>query len=156
MSETVEIRNAQVSDGRAICQMCADTVRRVNIRDYSSEQVEKWSKRLELIDRMESRLAEQNGLVAMIGEEIAGVVTWTENGYLDLFYIHADHQGVGIGRQLMHHLINSLPTGVALESDVSITARPFFESFGFEPEAEKTVNIDGVPFTNYSMKLKIK
>lgn len=62
MSKAVQIRKTQVSDALAICQLCADTVRRVNNRDYSSEQVEKWSGRLELVDRMETRLAEQNGL----------------------------------------------------------------------------------------------
>jgi len=118
--------------------------------------VEKWSGRLELVDRMETRLAEQSGLVATKGDDIAGVVTWTENGYLDLFYIHADHQGQGIGSQLMQHLIEGLSQGEEMASDVSITARPFFERFGFKLVVEQTVSIDGVAFTNYSMKLKTK
>ena len=155
MSEGIEIRQVQVSDAASVCDMCAETVRKVNKRDYSTMQVEKWSGRLEMIDCMKGRLNEQNGLVAILNKMPVGIVTWTDEGYLDLFYIHADHQGEGIGARLMNHLVDQLPKGFTLTSDVSITARPFFEKFGFEMDVEQTVAIDGVPFTNYSMKLKI-
>lgn len=39
-----------------------------------------------------------------------------------------------------------------LTSEVSITARPFFEKHGFDVVRENVVNIGGIVMTNYSME----
>jgi quinol monooxygenase YgiN len=46
-------------------------------------------------------------------------------------------------------------TGNELTSDVSITARPFFERYGFTVEAEQHPVSCGVPLTNYTMTKKL-
>jgi len=153
MSKQLVIREVRASDAEKICQLCADTVRNVNKRDYSQVQIDKWAGRLEGVERMRSRLKEQTGYVATYADKLIGVVTRTNDGYLDLFYIHAQHQREGIGTELMHKLLENLTNGTTLISDVSITARPFFEKFGFQIVEQQTAEIDGISFVNFAMRL---
>lgn len=68
-------------------------------------------------------------------------------------YIHKDHQGQGIAHKLYSkiEMEAKLQGQPKLTSDVSKTARGFFESVGFKVITEQTVIRQGVELTNFQM-----
>lgn len=65
-----------------------------------------------------------------------------------------NHQGKGIGKMLMNRLfhegkINNINR---LYTHASITAKPFFEHFGFNEVKRQQVSIRGQILTNYVME----
>lgn len=131
-----------------------DTVRTVNSRDYSPSQVVAWAP--DIIDPAvwRTRFAGQTVFVCEYDGELAGFASYLANGHLDMFYVHARRQGRGIGSALLAAIeADSNSRGISrLDSDISITARPFFERRGFVHLAEQTVHVRGESFTNHRME----
>jgi putative acetyltransferase len=69
-------------------------------------------------------------------------------------YVSKNHQSIGIAAEIYNELekfaqANQLDK---ISSDVSITAKPFFEKKGFEMIREQQVDINGIKLTNYKMQ----
>ncbi|MCV5925126.1 GNAT family N-acetyltransferase, partial [Escherichia coli] len=65
-----------------------------------------------------------------------------------------EHQGKGIGRRLMEHVLNvgKQQRIYKFYSEVSITARPFYERLGFKVVQEQTVEVRGQKLRNFVME----
>jgi GNAT superfamily N-acetyltransferase len=87
-------------------------------------------------------------------DRLAGFAELEPNGHIDRVYVSADHQGQGVGRALIAKIVaEARRLGlVRLFVEVSITARPFFESQGFTVVTPQTVVCRGVEFVNYRME----
>ena len=134
-----------------------DTVRTVNRRDYSAEQVAAWAPEVPDREAWLARLVAPWTLVAedgnLGGDAITGFGQLRSDGRVDLLYVHADRQRRRIGSLLLERLVEiarcqAMPQ---LTVEASITARPFFERAGFETVAEQNVERRGVDFVNYLM-----
>jgi putative acetyltransferase len=151
------IRPYRPADAPALLSLFRDTIRRVNSRDYAPEQVAAWAS--DDIDpahwaaRFEGRFV----AVAEVDGALAGFAELEEDGHIDRFYVSADHQRRGVGRALMDALIaEARRLGVGrVFSEVSITARPFFEAHGFQVITPQTVVARGVEFLNYRMARRV-
>lgn len=149
-----DLRPFRPADAPALLALFKDTVRSVNARDYSPAQVRAWAS--DDIDPVAwaDKFAGRFAVVA----EVAGVpVGFTEleaDGHIDRFYVSADHQGRGVGKRLMASVVaEARRVGVArLFAEVSVTARPFFESQGFVGSAPQTVTCRGEEFVNFRME----
>ncbi|WP_310588054.1 GNAT family N-acetyltransferase [Emticicia sp. BO119] len=122
--------------------------------DYTDEQLKVWASGVENVSRWQSRLAQQYVLVAEINNTIAGFCTLDKGTYLDFLYIHKDYQRHGIAYEL-YNVIESearQQNQTKLTSDVSKTARPFFETMGFCVLSERTLIKHGVELNNYKME----
>jgi putative acetyltransferase len=148
------LRPYRPDDAPALLALFKDTIRRVNSRDYPPDQIEAWAS--DTIDpaiwarRFTGRfvpVAEANGQPVGFGELEA-------DGHIDRFYVSADHQGRGVGRALMTAVLTEAARlgQTRLFSEVSITARPFFEAFGFVVLAEQTVPCRGAELVNFRME----
>lgn len=75
------------------------------------------------------------------------------DGQIDHTYVSPDFAGKGAMHQLMNHIKSiAKENGVnQLYSEVSITARPFFERHGFVYSRDNKVERNGVEFLNYIM-----
>ena len=110
-----------------------NTIHNINTQDYSIEQVEAWAP----IDLDESvwanKIIQINPYVVVIDSKIVAYADLQESGYIDHFYCHHEYQRRGIGSFLYSHIeqVAKSQNISALSSDVSITAKPFFESKGF-------------------------
>ena len=73
----------------------------------------------------------------------------------DHFFCHHEHQGKGVGRHLMEHLlrVGELQGITKFYSEVSITARPFYEKFGFKVVKEQTIEIRGQKLRDFVMEI---
>jgi putative acetyltransferase len=75
-------------------------------------------------------------------------------GCLDLLYVHPEVQRQGVARALFDRVTSwAVSRGIChLHSEVSITARPFFESVGFRVVREQIVERGGLSLQNFRMK----
>ena len=148
------IREFKPADGQACWQLFHDTVRRVNCRDYTSDQIEAWA--YAGVDpaawgqRFEGSLA----YVAEHAQAIVGFVDLTLAGYLDRLFVSADHQRRGIASMLLDRVeLAAVEHGVCrIHTQASITAKPFFISRGYIVVREQIVDCHGIGLTNFVME----
>ena len=149
----VDVRRYKPGDLNGLIALFRDTVRRINGKDYSIQQVlawapddidaQQWTRRLE---NKAVRVAELEGIPV-------GFVEVARDGQIDMLYVHADHQGEGIASALLRSAETWARTrGLGrLFTEATITARPFFEHRGFRVIAPQRVIRRALEFINYRM-----
>lgn len=130
----MEIRKIRSGEAGSIWRLLHNTVHRINQADYSDEELVVLAPDEYDAPHWMSRFIRTHPLVATEGRDLLGFAELAEDGRIDLFYVHHDHQGKGIGRALMQRLrAEAASRGLhQLYCEASITARPFFENMGFE------------------------
>jgi putative acetyltransferase len=152
---SITIRSMQPDEGPALLALFRDTVHRVNSRDYDAEQIAAWVP--ERID-VRSWCARFEGYTVLVAEDAdgrrAGFTDLGADGHVNRFFVSADHQGQGVGRALMEALVDAARArGLErLRSEVSLTARGFFERHGFEVVEARTVEVRGAELANFRMQ----
>ena len=148
------IRKFKSSDVPVLRDLFFNTVRNVNVKDYSGEQVKAWATETYNFEEWSKGYHSINPFVAEIDGEIVGYADLQENGFIDHFYCHWKYQRKGIGKALMNKIIEEAKAKniERIFSHVSITAKAFFESFGFEVIKEQEVNIRGQMLSNNIMQ----
>jgi putative acetyltransferase len=148
------IRDAQLADLPAIRQLFRNTICNVNCRDYTPEQIAVWSGVAADDAFWQTKLHTRSTYVAETHGQIVGFAMLGLNGYIDCFYCHHRYQQRGVGSKLLHHLETIARTsGIQrLFSEVSITAKPFFQHKGYGVVTEQIVERHGVSFCNFLME----
>jgi len=74
--------------------------------------------------------------------------------YIDFMYVHRDYQGIGVATLILKVLMAEAKRQkyLIIYSEVSITARPFFESQGFKAVHENVKMVRGVEIRNFRME----
>ena len=129
----MRIRKGNPADIREMQLLFVDTVKNVCITDYNSEQIDVWASGIENLKRWQDILTKQFVLIAYDNEKITGFCTLKNGHYIDMLYIHKDYQRQGIAFKLFTSIEIEAKRlrQTQLVSDVSITAKPFFEKVGF-------------------------
>ncbi|EGA68936.1 GCN5-like N-acetyltransferase [Vibrio sinaloensis DSM 21326] len=151
------IRAFHSNDSNTLWQLFFNTVRNVNRQHYSQQQVEVWAKEDIELSLWQQRMITLDPFVCLRQGIIAGYADLQDDGLIDHFYCHREFQGQGVGRELMTH-IHQLAEQKGLDylySNVSITARPFFERFGFSVTKEQRNEREGVLLINYRMEKRV-
>jgi putative acetyltransferase len=99
-------------------------------------------------------MAYRRTLVAEGGGEVIGFAELEEDGHLDMFYVRKDAVGRGVGSILYRAIEREArEQGIGLIfTEASVTARPFFERWGFRVVRERSVTRRGVELTNFAME----
>ncbi|MDZ4722114.1 MAG: GNAT family N-acetyltransferase [Roseiflexaceae bacterium] len=149
----MQIRKYRPGEELALWELFHSTIHHVNIADYSIEQVNAWAPDQVDTERWRERIAGINPFVVEHEGQIIGYADIQPSGYIDHFYVHYQWQRRGVGTLLMQqiHAVAEQNQITRLFSQVSITARPFFEAWGFSVEAEQVVQARGVTMTNFRM-----
>ncbi|TWU25185.1 putative N-acetyltransferase YafP [Novipirellula galeiformis] len=153
-NRSVSIRAFVSSDSDECLHLFRDTIHRVNLRDYSPEQINAWAPPdvdlLTWARRFEDRFA----YVACQAKIIVGFIDMTRLGHLDRLYVSADHQRQGIARGLVERVLRDAEQQgcQCVRTEASITAKPFFESMGFAVIKQQQVECRGVMLTNFQMR----
>jgi putative acetyltransferase len=147
-------RRFEPGDADPIARLFHDTVRTVNLGDYTQAQVKAWAPdEIHFRDwgaaclRCRTFVAEEAGRVLGYGQ-------LEDNGHIDNFYVHHDQQGRGVGAAL-HAVIEAEARQLGIPwlfAEVSITARPFFTRIGYRVIRKQTVACRGQLFINYVME----
>ena len=146
------IRSATHADVPNIQSLFKETIENVNIQDYSDEQVAIWASRGSDSDKWKNRIDQQTFLIAEYDASVVGFAS-LETNYIDLLYVHKNHQGKGIAYALYKFLEEIWEDSgyKVLETDASKTAVPFFERQGFKVEKANHLVLGSVEITNYAM-----
>ncbi|MFC4139013.1 MULTISPECIES: GNAT family N-acetyltransferase [unclassified Microbacterium] len=150
----VLIRDYRDADAAATLRVFIDAVTVTAAEDYSPEQIAAWARpeKRGLADWSAAmhRLA---GIVAVVDGQVAGFSDVNAAGYIDMMFVSPSFARRGLARALLTELETRARDAGAtgLSSNVSITARPFFEHAGFVVEAEQHPVIDGIELTNFRM-----
>ena len=151
----MRIREAIRADAPQIVGVFHHTIHTVNVRDYTTEQVNAWSPKVPDADAWAANkfptrmtfVADDNGTIAGFGE-------LEDNGHVDCFYIHQAYQRRGVGTAIFQQ-IEERARGLGLTllfTEASITARPFFEASGFSIVKQQIVICRGVELSNFVME----
>ncbi len=150
----VTIRNYLDGDAPGLWKIFYNTIRNVNIRDYSQAEVEAWASDTQDPTLWEKRMKGINPFVAEIDGVAVGYTDLQASGLIDHFFCHHEYQRQGVGGALMEHIFTTGKTkGISrYYSEVSKTAKPFYKRFGFSVVCEQTLNVGGLKLTNYLME----
>lgn len=150
----LSIRKFQDGDELTLREIFYNTIRNVNIKDYSEAQVQAWAPDEYEKSEWYKSICAINPFVAVLDNEIVGYTDIQDDGYIDHFFCHWSHQGKGIGKALIQELFaeGQKKCIKRLYSHASITAKPFFEHFGFKEVKKQQVKVRGQVLTNYVME----
>lgn len=147
------IRRFRSGEERALHAVFQSAVRGLASKNYSTEQIEAWAP-VNLDQDLWSR--RMHGIQPFVVEHEGEVVAYADvqdSGYIDHFFVSTAHARRGVGSMLMRHLHEEAERrGVPLlSSDVSRTAQPFFEGFGFRVVRQRFPVLRGVIVPNALM-----
>ncbi|ENA2950879.1 GNAT family N-acetyltransferase, partial [Paraburkholderia ginsengiterrae] len=88
--------------------------------------------------------------VAVINAQPVGFISRIER-HIDMLFVDPEYTRRGVASALLKPLIKSESE---LTVDASITAKPFFERYGFQIVKQQHVECRGAWFTNFYMRYK--
>jgi putative acetyltransferase len=151
----IQIRKYAEKDASALASIYYNTIHIINAKDYSKEQLDAWAPITSLNTKgWKKKWSKLNPFVATAEDNIVGFAEFEQNGHIDCFYCHHTWLGKGVGSALMHAIENEAKDkGInKIFAEVSITAKPFFETKGFKTIKEQTIVRKDVELTNFVME----
>lgn len=148
------VRAYQRDDAPALWSAFHSAIHQIACADHSPEQLDAWAPAQPDLARWSARMEGINPFVAEINGWVVGYADVQKDGYIDHFFVAGTAARQGVGSALMrriHQQAANLNIN-HLHSQVSITARPFFEHFGFEVETAQQTCLRGVMFNNFRMQ----
>ncbi len=148
------IRAAQQSDTAELRDLFRNTVLMINSCDYSQAEVEDWASCGDDLSKIGDMIKTHYFIVAVNQQsQIVGFSSITPQGYLHSMFVHKDFQGKGIATMLLEEIERyAITTGITrITSEVSLTARPFFEKRGYIVEEEQKRKANQLSLTNFWM-----
>ncbi|WP_172840458.1 GNAT family N-acetyltransferase [Virgibacillus phasianinus] len=149
----MELKRFESNRINEVITLFRETILTVNTKDYSKEQVEEWANNRHTVDEWVNRLDTSLTYIALINDKIVGFGNMTDEGLVDLLYVHKNHQAEGIGSMLVTQLEADAKRQNfnCITTEASITAKPFFLSKGYFVHQKQLKLIAGTRLTNYKM-----
>lgn len=150
-------KKATLSELEEMQKLFVETIQSVCKNDYNSEQIEAWISGVKNKERWIEIIEKQFVLLAIINNLIVGFGTLKDKNYIDLFYIHKDFQRQGIADKILNELELEAKkyNSKIITSDISITAKPYFEKKGFIVKAKQKNKRLNVELINYKMEKEL-
>lgn len=153
-SSSISLREAAPNDLDAILKIFEECIDVTAVNDYSEEQRKVWKSSIRTPEKWLKRIEEQEFWLATDGKNVAGFASLKNSQYIDCMYVSPRFQSQGIA-QLLLDQIESLAKdqGIrVLSSDVSHTARGFFEKNGYAVVRPNEIEKEGVVLVNFHVE----
>lgn len=147
------IRRYQAGDEQAIARIYHDATLQLAANDYTPEQLEAWAKPPVDPAGWSGRCKRKRPFVNEIDGQIAGFIELDLDGHVDCTYVDPEFAAQGAMFALMLQIkVEARQMGLQrLFAEVSITARPFFETQGFAWVRGNLAETRGVTLRNFIM-----
>ena len=146
----MQLRRYCQNDLAQMAELFYQTVHATCVGDYSPAQLSAWATGEIDEDSWHARYSASYTLIALQEDKIIGFGNMDSN-YLDMLYVHKDHQRQGVATALCDAL-EKAAAGNVITVHASITAKPFFEQRGYHVISSQTVICRGVEMINYIME----
>lgn len=153
----MNIRDFKVGDERALYVVFRSAVHELASRHYTTEQINAWASQtvdpVAWAQRMQS-------IAPFVAEDAGQIVAYADlqpSGNIDHFFVCGARARQGIGSMLMRR-IHELAAQRGIEiltSEVSRSAQPFFEKFGFVIVEQTSPIVRGVVVPNARMRKRL-
>jgi putative acetyltransferase len=158
MANEITLRKATPADLPQMKELYRGTIMEVCAGEYDEAQRKVWSASADKADRWADMVRGQYVLLAITEGQIAGFASLDKGDYLDFMYVHKDFQRRGIADLLLTAMENeAMKQGASgITSDISMTARPFFEKRRYIVLREQENERLGVVLLNYKMHKQLQ
>ena len=148
---------AEDCDCEELARVMHESIHGLASADYSTEQLRAWSPAPRNREAAGERFAGQRVWRASDSQGVVGFMTLARESYIDFAYVLPRVTGSGVAHALYEAVERHARKAETpeLTSDVSLTARPFFERQGFEVVAEQRKQRDGVALTNFRVRKRL-
>ena len=149
----MQVRKIIKGEEQELWDLFYNTVNHINSQDYSQSQIASWAPVDYPREQAIKKFRELDPFVVIKNEQIIAYADIQEDGYIDHFYCHHQFQRQGVGSLLFARLEQqAIENGIKkMYSNVSITAKPFFEAKGFDVEKEQRLEMGNEQVKNYRM-----
>jgi len=153
----MQIRPFRPGDEPALHAVYLSAIHGLASKNYTPEQIQAWAPRDLDQNLWAKRMQEIQPFVVEASDEIVAYADVQSSGYIDHFFVSARYARQGVGSMLMEciHRAACEQETEALTSDVSRTAQPFFERFGFVVVEQRAPIIRGVEVPNALMRKEL-
>jgi GNAT superfamily N-acetyltransferase len=157
IQKEITTRRYQLGEEKILQEIYSESTRRLNSKDYTPEQIERWVEKHADPEEWVLRLKGTNPFVVAVAGTPVAFGELEANGHIDFFYCHPDHVGQGAGALLFKAITaEALRLGLStLHAEVSVTAQPFFTKMGFQIIEERAPIICGAPAKQFIMSKQI-
>ena len=154
MKNFIQYTEASLDDIPEIVNLFKTTILHVNAQDYSTNELRAWAKGSENIGNWINRVSTHYFLLARLNQKLVGMASLDLDGYLDVIYVHREHQRNRIASTLLSSMEKKTRNlgHSRIYSDVSITAKPFFIHQGYNVVSPQLVLCRGVYLRNYHVE----
>lgn len=159
MTFIYDMRPLTDQDISKVQELFRSTVLTVNSKDYTKEEVEDWASCGDSIEHWKELLAKNDYIGALDGQgNIIGFSSMDSDGHLHSMFVHENWQGCGVATRLLSEVEKMAQKyGVGkIHTEVSITARSFFEEHGYRTMKEQKQKANQLFLTNYKMEKVLK
>ena len=149
----MKIREFRVGDEVALHAVFLSAIHEIAINDYTPEQINAWAPHSIDTDLWANRMRRISPFVVEAEGKAIAYADVQPSGYIDHFFVSHPVARQGVGTALMNyiHEIAHEKKIEALSSNVSRTAQPFFQRFGFVIVEQRSPSIRGVVVPNAFM-----
>ncbi|WP_460799196.1 GNAT family N-acetyltransferase [Microbacterium sp. GXF0217] len=150
----VRIRPYDSADADATLRVFHEAITVTASVDYAPAQIAAWARPEKRdLPGWDRAMRARDSFVALVDDQVAGFSDVSAEGYIDMLFVSPRFGRRGVARTLLSFLEARARESAArqLSSNVSITARPFFEALGFHVVAEQHPETGGVVMTNFHM-----
>jgi putative acetyltransferase len=154
----VNVRPSEPGDLPRRAEIYRASIRTLAASYYSADQIAAWAPLTDDAARWEERLAPLHTIVAESDGVLVGFASYTPAGYIDFLFTHPSFARRGVASSLYKHVESALlADGVpSVTAHVSLAARAFFDSQGFQLDAEECVECRGAYLRRFSMHKQLR
>lgn len=113
------IREYQPSDCRQLAELFYNTVHRINVKDYTKEQLDVWATGQIDLEKWNRSFQEHFSIVAVDDGIITDFGDIDRTGYLDRLYVHADYQDRGVATHICNRLEQEVPGNIVTHASIT-------------------------------------
>jgi putative acetyltransferase len=150
---SLKLRPFESADLPRVMEIYTASIRSLAAPYYSPEQIAAWAPDPPDAVRWAKRLAPLHTFVAEVDGVLAGFASCTLDGYLDFLFTHPAFVRRGVASALYLRVEATLRVaGISrVFTHASLAARPFFDRYGFQVDAEECVECRGAYLRRFAM-----